>query len=44
MREDSLAGAGLAGDRVQPVREAELGALDQQQVLDPELVQHPAAF
>ena len=38
--EDRLPRPGLAGDRVQPAREAELGALDQQQVLDPQLVQH----
>jgi hypothetical protein len=38
VRKDSLAGAGLAGDRVQPALEAELRTLDQEQVLDPELV------
>ena len=38
--EDRLPGSGLAGDRVQPRAEAELGALDQQQVLDPKLKQH----
>ena len=35
-----LAGAGLAGDRVEALVEAQLGALDQQQVLDPKLAQH----
>ena len=40
VREHRLAGAGLAGDRVQARAEPELGALDQQQVLDPELVEH----
>ena len=35
-----LPGAGLAGDRVQALAEAKLGPLDQQQVLDPQLVQH----
>src|SRR5262249_28647473 len=40
VREDSLARAGLAGDRVQAWSQPELGALDQQQVLDPELEQH----
>ncbi len=38
--EDGLAGAGLAGDRIEPVAEAQLGTLDQQQVLDPQLTQH----
>ncbi len=38
--EDRLPRPGLAGDRVQPACEAELGTLDQQQVLDPQLVQH----
>ena len=41
--EDRLAGAGLAGDHVQPVAEAQLGALDQQQVLDPEFKEHRCA-
>ncbi len=35
-----LAGAGLAGDRVEPLAQAQLGLLDQEQVLDPELAQH----
>ena len=38
--EHGLAGAGLAGDRVQPLPEPQLGPLDQQQVLDPQLTQH----
>ena len=38
--EDGLAGAGLAGDRVQPLAQPQLGPLDQQQVLDPQLAQH----
>jgi hypothetical protein len=33
--EHGLAGAGLAGDHVEPRAEPQLGALDQQQVLDP---------
>ena len=40
MGEDRLAGAGLAGDRVEALAEAQLGALDQQQVLDSQLAQH----
>ena len=36
--EHRLARAGLAGDRVQALAEAQLGPLDQQQVLDPQLV------
>ena len=38
--EDGLPGPGLAGDRVQALAEAQLGPLDQQQVLDPQLAQH----
>ena len=38
--EHGLAGAGLAGDRVEPLPQAQLGALDQEQVLDPQLAQH----
>ena len=41
VREHGLAGAGLAGDRVEARAEAQLGALDQEQVLDPQLVEHP---
>jgi hypothetical protein len=37
-----LTGPGLAGDRVQALAEAQLGALDQQEVLDPELEEHRA--
>ena len=44
MREDGLAGAGLAGDRVQARAEPQLSALDQQQVLDPELEEHRSPF
>ena len=40
MGEHGLAGAGLAGDRVQPLAQPQLGPLDQQQVLDPQLTQH----
>ena len=40
MGEHGLAGAGLPRDRVEALAEAQLGALDQQQVLDPELAQH----
>ena len=38
--EHRLAGAGLAGEDVQAGAEPELGALDQQQVLDAKLVKH----
>ena len=38
--EHRLAGPGLAGDRVQALAEAQLGPLDQQQVLDSQLAQH----
>ena len=38
--EHGLAGAGLAGDHVQSRPEAHLGALDQQEVLDPQLAKH----
>ena len=34
VREHGLAGAGLAGEHVQPLGEPQLGALDQQQILD----------
>ncbi len=40
VREHGLAGARLAGEHVQPVREPQLGPLDQQQVLDAQLVYH----
>ena len=40
MREDRLAGAGLAGEHVEPGREAQLGALDQQEVLDAQFGEH----
>ena len=40
VRQHRLAGAGLAGDRVQPLPQPQLGPLDQQQVLDPQLTQH----
>ena len=40
VREHGLAGPGLTGDRVQARLEAQLGALDQEQVLDPQLAQH----
>ena len=40
MREHRLARARLAGDHVQPRMEQQLGALDQQQVLDPQLGEH----
>ena len=39
--EHGLAGAGLAGDHVQTGAEAQLGPLDQQQVLDSQLAEHP---
>ena len=42
VREDRLAGSGLACDHVQARGEAQLRAFDQQQILDRELVQHPA--
>src|SRR2546421_7551705 len=42
VREDRLAGSGLARDHIQARGKAQLCALDQQQVLDRELVQHPA--
>ena len=42
--EHGLSRPGLAGDRVQARLEAQLGALDQQQVLDPQLVQHAVPF
>ena len=38
--EHGLAGAGLPGDRVEPLAQAQLGPLDQQQVLDSQLAQH----
>jgi hypothetical protein len=38
--EHRLAGARLAGDDVQPRRQAQLGALDQEQVLDAKLEEH----
>ncbi len=37
MGEDRLAGAGLARDRGQPRAEPQLGAVDQQQILDSQL-------
>ena len=40
VREHGLARAGLAGEHVQARRQAQLGALDQQQVLDTQLEQH----
>ncbi len=40
LREDRLAGAGLAGDRVQAGRELELGLPDEDEVLDTEPTQH----
>ena len=40
LREDRLAGAGLAGDRVQPGRELELGLADEDEVLDAEPAKH----
>ena len=40
LREQGLAGAGLAGHDVQPGRERQLGAIDQQQILDSQLLQH----
>ena len=42
VREHGLARAGLAGDDVQPGAEPELGALDQEEVLNPQLYQHRA--
>ena len=41
LREDRLARAGLAGDRVQPGRELELGLADEDEVLDAQSAQHP---
>ena len=38
--EDGLAGAGLAGEDVQPGGQLELGPLDQEEVLDAQFVQH----
>src|SRR5262249_21677542 len=40
LREDRLARAGLAGERVEPGREVELGLADQDQVLDAQTAQH----
>ena len=40
LREDRLAGAGLARDRVQAGRELELGLVDQDEVLDSQPAQH----
>ena len=42
MGQHGLARAGLAGEHVQAGTEAQLGPLDQQQVLDAQLVQHAA--
>jgi D-alanyl-D-alanine dipeptidase len=42
VREDGLAGAGLAGDRVQARLQAELGAFDEEKVFDSELEEHAA--
>ena len=42
VREHGLARAGLAGEHVQAGPEAQLGPLDQQEVLDAQLVQHAA--
>ena len=42
LREDRLAGAGLARDRVQPGRELELGLADEDEVLDAEAPKHAA--
>jgi hypothetical protein len=42
--QDGLAGARFAGDGVQARAEAQLGPLDQQQVLDPELEQPRLPF
>ena len=44
MCQHRLAGPGFARDRVQTRLEAQLGALDQEQVLNPQLVQHAARF
>ena len=44
LRQDRLARAGLAGDRVQPGRELELGLADQDEVLDPEAAKHRAGW
>ena len=40
LREDRLPRAGLAGDRVQPGPELELGLADEHEILDPETAQH----
>ena len=40
LREDRLARAGLARDRVQPRRQLELGVANQDQVLDAQAAQH----
>ena len=40
LREDRLPRAGLAGDRVQPGRELELGLADEDEVLDAQATQH----
>ncbi len=38
--EHRLTGPGLPGDRIEALAEAELGPLDQKQVLDPQLAEH----
>ena len=40
VREDGLARTGLAGEHVEPDREAQLGPLDKQEVLDAEFGEH----
>ena len=40
VREHGLARAGLAGEDVQPARQAQLRLLDQEQILDTQLLQH----
>src|SRR5207244_1849117 len=39
-REDRLAGAGLAGDRIEPRRELERRLTDQDEIADPEALEH----
>ena len=43
LRQDRLPGAGLAGDRVQPGREGEVGLADEDEVLDAQTAEHGLA-
>src|SRR6188472_2850074 len=42
MRQHGLARAGLAGNRVKPLAEAQFRPLNQEQILDSQLAQHPS--